>query len=94
MKTIFAENLKRIRKERNISQSDLAIISGCANIAHFETGKRIPSLKNLFNISKALHVTLDELVGEQRGVGLFDGLKDEQINTILQFINFIRMNNK
>ncbi len=90
MKTIFAENLKRIREERGLTQAELVNISGCTNIAHFETGRRIPSVKNFCKISTALHVTLDELVRDQRGMGVFDGLTEEQIQTVLSLINCLR----
>lgn len=93
MKTVFAENLKRIREERCLTQSELAELSGCTNIAHFEAGSRLPSVKNLCKISAALHVTLDELIQDQRGIGMFDGLTEEQIKTVLLLINCLRMSN-
>ena len=57
----FAARLKKVRKERNLSQkelSDIAKIRG-VQISTYERGKVIPSEANLLAIVKALNVSLD-----------------------------------
>ncbi|MEE0963921.1 MAG: helix-turn-helix transcriptional regulator [Ruminococcus bromii] len=59
----FAENVKKFRQARGLSQKKLALEVGVnqSMIAHIENGLRIPSLAVGFEISKALDVSLDEL---------------------------------
>ncbi|MGT2828967.1 helix-turn-helix domain-containing protein [Streptococcus hillyeri] len=67
--TLFAEQLKKLRQEKNISQEDLAqelFISRQA-ISKWENGAATPDLENLVKLSEILTVSLDELVkGEKR----------------------------
>lgn len=58
----FATVLKDLRTEKNISQENLAFLSGLDRtyISLLERGKRQPTLKSLFSISKALDITLVE----------------------------------
>lgn len=67
--TLFAEQLKKLRQEKNISQEDLAqelFISRQA-ISKWENGAVTPDLENLVKLSEILTVSLDELVkGEKR----------------------------
>jgi transcriptional regulator with XRE-family HTH domain len=58
----FATVLKDLRTEKNISQENLAFLSGLDRtyISLLERGKRQPTLRSLFSISKALDITLVE----------------------------------
>lgn len=60
----FPENLKRIRKQKGIRQSELAarLHIGRSTIACFETGDRYPTLKTFYRIAEALEVEPEELV--------------------------------
>lgn len=51
------------RKKRNLSQTDLAKMTGLkpSAISHFECGRRTPTLMNVFKIANALRISLDEL---------------------------------
>lgn len=66
--TIFAEQLKKLRQEKNISQEELAkqlFISRQA-ISKWENGDATPDLGNLVKLSEIFKISLDELVkGEQ-----------------------------
>ncbi|MGT2682549.1 helix-turn-helix domain-containing protein [Streptococcus porci] len=66
--TIFAEQLKKFRQEKNISQEELAkqlFISRQA-ISKWENGDATPDLGNLVKLSEIFKISLDELVkGEQ-----------------------------
>ncbi|MFC1765161.1 helix-turn-helix domain-containing protein [Planctomycetota bacterium] len=60
----FANNLKKIRQSKSLSQSDMAKRTGLhpAAISHFETGERKPSLDNLIRLADALSVSTDFLL--------------------------------
>lgn len=60
-----------LRKERKMSQLDLAIESTLATsyVSELEKGKRNPSIETLSKVAKALQVTLSELL---RGVSSID----------------------
>ncbi|MBE6050744.1 MAG: helix-turn-helix transcriptional regulator [Clostridium sp.] len=60
----FAENLKSIRKERHISQEDLAEIMGVSRqaVSKWEQGNGYPETEKLFLLAKKLNVSLDYLM--------------------------------
>lgn len=57
--------LKEIRKKRNLTQKQLAILCGVSrsNIASWENGSRTPTYDNLINLSLQLNVDLNYLCG-------------------------------
>ena len=59
----IAENLKRIRTEKGISQKELARGANCtqAMIGHIEGGNKIPSLALAYNIANILGCTIDDI---------------------------------
>jgi len=61
----FAVRLRKIREERELTQSDLARKAGMqpSAIAHFEADRRKPSFDNIRELAKALVVTIDYLMG-------------------------------
>ena len=60
----FAENLKTIRKERHISQEDLAELMGVSRqaVSRWEQGSGYPEMEKLLLLSKELNVSLDYLM--------------------------------
>ena len=60
----LATTLRRLRQEREMTQEDLAFESGVGrvSIAKMETGRRLPSLPTLFELSRALGVTPGDFV--------------------------------
>ncbi|GCD12578.1 helix-turn-helix domain-containing protein [Clostridium tagluense] len=60
----FADNLKSIRKERNISQEGLAEIIGVSRqaVSKWEQGSGYPEMEKLLVLSKELNVSLDYLM--------------------------------
>lgn len=62
---IFGQRLQQARKQRGLSQEELAAISHlqATAISHYENASRRPSLSNLSKLATALHVTVDFLVG-------------------------------
>jgi len=60
----FPQNLKRIRYERGIIQTELAqeIDVGSNVISKYETGDRVPAVANLVALAARLGVTLNDLI--------------------------------
>lgn len=67
----FAENLKRIRKERDISQEELAELMDVSRqaVSKWEQGAGYPEMEKMILLSEKLNVSLDELVFGQRNAG-------------------------
>ena len=60
---MFADNLKRIRKEKKLTQVQLAKMIECSQNEICRWEKNIePSIQNLIRIADALECTVDELV--------------------------------
>lgn len=57
--------LKELRQEKKISQKDLAEIIGVpqSSIGFFESGDRVPNLRNLEKLAKYFNVSTDYLLG-------------------------------
>lgn len=63
------QNLRNIRKARNLSQGELAKRSKVnrINISQYETGVKNPNLTTAQKIAEVLGVTVDELIGKKAG---------------------------
>lgn len=62
----FKQNLKALRLERKMSQSQLAGLIGVSQqcVSEWENGNNEPSLSSLWKLSDVLEITIDELVGK------------------------------
>ena len=60
----LAENLKRIRAEKCISQGDIVKATGIdkAMISNIENGKTNPTLATIAKLAKAISVPLEDLI--------------------------------
>lgn len=60
----FGENLKKIRKEKNITLKELAekLEVTSPNISQYEHDKRNPSLKMILKFAAALNCSIEELI--------------------------------
>jgi transcriptional regulator with XRE-family HTH domain len=60
----IGENIRRIRKENNLTQKQLGNLCGMADsaIRRYELGKSIPKLKTLHKIAKGLGIPVHTLV--------------------------------
>jgi transcriptional regulator with XRE-family HTH domain len=61
----FGEKLRKLRKQRGMTLTELAEIIGYtthSHISELETGKRMPSLELVIKISELFQVTVDQLV--------------------------------
>ena len=67
MKSRFAENLSAIRRAWGFTQSEMSEKLGISRSAYacYEIGKRSPDLDMLYKISIVLHVSLNELMGQE-----------------------------
>lgn len=68
MKNTFARNIKNLRKELGLTQTELAnkIYINKSMISAYEKGTRMPSLDALISLSETLNVSIDFLLGIQR----------------------------
>lgn len=66
----YGENIKRIRKQRNITQGELADMVNVKRetMSRIERGTRYPSLQLLERIAKALGTTVPELLKNETKV--------------------------
>jgi transcriptional regulator with XRE-family HTH domain len=64
----LAENLKRLRERRELTQRDLASLAGVPRptLAHLERGAGNPTLSVLVKLAQALGTTIEELIGGRR----------------------------
>ena len=88
--TIFAKNLKRLRKKRGLSQYDLADLTGISRrmIGHFETKAVELPLDKIELIAKALKVKMSELFrngeeNEEIDPSIFDTRSLKKLRDIL-----------
>ena len=65
IKMLIGDNIRRLRKERGITQKKLGELCGIAepNIRKYESGKQNPKLETIEKIASALGVTAFDLMG-------------------------------
>lgn len=65
---LIAERLKLLRKEKKITQKELAELINVKreNIAKWETGVNKPTLEGIVNLADFFEVSLDWLVGRDK----------------------------
>ena len=70
----FPEQLKQLRKRRNISQRTLSQLCGLGKnaIARYESGERAPTLPVLLAIADYFMISLDDLAGRGKTPGACD----------------------
>ncbi len=66
-KTVFAQRLTELLKERGVSQKELAELVGVteASISRYMNSDRIPKAEIIANIATALQTTSDYLLGTE-----------------------------
>ncbi|MBQ8502903.1 MAG: helix-turn-helix domain-containing protein [Clostridia bacterium] len=64
---MVAETLKKVRKEHNLKQQDVATILGIdrSTYTFYETGKTCPSLPTMIKLAKAYDCTIGYLSGTE-----------------------------
>ena len=63
----FSDNLKTIRKEKNLSQEELAELLGVSRqaVSKWKSGDGYPEVEKLLMIAGKLNVSLDNLMGTE-----------------------------
>lgn len=64
----IGEKIRAYRQQKKLTQAQLAKLSNISRIAlgNYERGERTPTIDIFIRISKALNVSLDELLGIQQ----------------------------
>jgi len=68
---LFGHVLRQFRRERGLSQEELAFESGYHRtyISLLERGKKSPSLKTIFQLAKALNIEPSEIIDRIQKMG-------------------------
>jgi len=93
----FGENLKSLRKSRDLTQKDFGARVGLSKavVSKYENGMGYPSFDMLVRIAQYFGVTTDYLLGVTRGKTLeVSDLTDSQIATIHRIITEFKNVNK
>jgi transcriptional regulator with XRE-family HTH domain len=67
--TGFGERLRQLRKAKGLTQKQLGEAAGMGEraVQKYEAGTDIPIMDNLARLADVLDLSLDELVGRERG---------------------------
>lgn len=89
----FGKKVKLLRKERGLTQKQLADMVGVAvsAISAYEAGNRYPTYSGLVSLARIFHVSTDYLLGiaNTRIVDV-SGLDESEIDVIIHMINVLR----
>lgn len=74
-KQVFPRRFKEMRLKHGFSQDSLGAVvdQTRSNIANYETGRNFPSTDAMIQISKALHTSIDYLLGKTDDPDLIGG---------------------
>ncbi len=96
MKYELAANIKRLRTEKRLTQSQLAqkLRVSLSTIASYENQDRLPSIEMLIKLSAEFNVTIEYLLGisKNKTIDVSD-LSDEQISVLNSVIVQFRKSN-
>ena len=97
----FKEQLKKLREDKGLSQTDFAKIIGLTRsaISMYELGKREPNLDTLEKFANFFNVSIDELIdkknkpikGKEEYIALHrlvDELHPEDVQDVIEFAEF------
>jgi transcriptional regulator with XRE-family HTH domain len=61
----IGQNVRDLRKKRNLTQVQLAKLTGLTQqeVSYYENGDREPTIQTLIRLAIGLHVSIDSLVG-------------------------------
>ena len=93
MKYELSENIKRLRRQKNLTQTQLAQRLGVAlsTVASYENQDRTPSIPMLVKLSYEFNVTIEYLLGVNKNKTLdVSDLSDEQILALNSIIEQFR----
>ena len=93
----FGERLKQLRREKNLTQAQLAERVGVSKTSAnlYESATRVPDIQVLARYAKELEVTSDYLLGlsdnrtqETAAIGDKLGLNDESIEHLIKYVEY------
>lgn len=102
VKDTFSKNIKNLRKEQGLSQTELAdkIFINKSMVSAYEKGTRMPSLGALIQLSNVLNVSIDYLLGIQKentndraSTISISGLTEKQKKIVSELIETFREQN-
>ena len=89
LRDIISSNLRRIAKEKGLTQIKISELTGITKTAlgHYFTGENLPSIDNLVSICNVLNCTMDEVVGRLNNDSyISEILKDKELKEIILFL--------
>lgn len=101
MSNLFSKNLKYLRERKHISKSKLGEMVGVnqSTIGRWENGEMTPSIDNVEEVAKALHIDLPDLLIKDLSIGekayydelffLFNANKDILTEDDKEYMKFI-----
>lgn len=92
----FGNKLRQLRKEKNLSQKQLAALIGVQNsiISFYELGDRVPSPEVVKKLAVALHVSADYLLGIEKHESVdMSGLDDIDKKLVRSLVDQLRNKN-
>ncbi|MHA7283604.1 helix-turn-helix domain-containing protein [Arthrobacter sp. TMS2-4] len=84
LRSAVASRITRLRQDRGLSLSGLALQAGIGKgtLSELEAGARNPTLETLYALAGPLGVPLTGLVGDEPGRGVSDGVVDTRLLTV------------
>jgi len=94
--TTFSKNLVKLRKERKLTQEELASMTGMSTrmIAYYETEAVKPPVDKIENIAKALKVGINELLGSHAPTPAQDELISIDTRTLKKIKKILSLSNE
>lgn len=89
----FGAKLKKLRKEKNLTQKQLASLIGVQNsvISFYEVGERVPSPEITIKLATALHVSSDYLLGIEKNESVdVSGLDEHDKMLVRSLVDTLR----
>ena len=92
----FAENLKKYRTQKDISQEELAKKAGVhsTHLSRYERGLSMPSLEVAYKMAKALDLSIDELVYGDHNAKMEQSIKDRELLTMFKKVQVLNEKQK
>ena len=92
----FGEKLRQLRKEKNLTQKQLADLVGLKNsvVSFYEVGERVPSPEIIKKLAAVLHVSADYLLGLERTETVdLHGLDENDKRLVRALVDTLRSKN-
>ena len=93
----FGQRLRALRKQKNLTQKQLAELIGVKNsiISFYEIGDRFPSPEVIIKLAAVLGTSTDYLLGVEKGRNIdITGLDKEDEKAIRMMVDLLRSKNQ